>query len=98
MLSAWQLLLMRRACDRAIGVAIAPIGAIALLPDPDFRRCVFRCVGHVVARQVDEWIEGDGLGGPLARMRGRKIMGETCGLRQPMPSRPPARQVLAGVV
>src|SRR5688572_19488699 len=61
MLSARQLLLMGRAGDRAIGVAIAPIGAVTLLPDPDFRRRVFRCVGHVVARQVDEWI-GDGLG------------------------------------
>src|SRR3954451_8647128 len=50
MLSARQLLLVRRARDRAIGVAIAPLGTAFLLPDPDFRRRVFRCVGHVVAR------------------------------------------------
>src|SRR5215204_2715219 len=47
MLSARQLLLTRRARDRAIGMAIAPIGAVALLPDPDFRRRVLRCVSHV---------------------------------------------------
>src|SRR5262249_28680582 len=47
MLSARQLLLMRRACDRAIGIAIAPTGGVALLPDPDFRRRVFGCVSHV---------------------------------------------------
>src|SRR4051812_29389687 len=47
MLSARQLLLMRRARDRAICMAVAPIGAVALLPDPDFRRRVFRRVSHV---------------------------------------------------
>src|SRR5690242_11183489 len=47
MLSARQRLLMRRACDRTIGVAIAPIGTVAFLPDPDFRRRVLRCVIHV---------------------------------------------------
>src|SRR5580704_260445 len=56
MLSARQLLLMRRARDGPVGVAIAPIGTVVLLPDPDFRRRVFRCVSHVglscVARQV----------------------------------------------
>src|SRR3984893_6623088 len=49
MLSARQRLLMRRARDRAIGIAIAPIGAVALLPAPDFRRRVWS-VSHVVAR------------------------------------------------
>src|SRR5215468_862522 len=56
MLSARQLLLMRRARDRAIGIAVAPLGAIALLPDPDFWRRVW-CVSHVVARSVGEWTE-----------------------------------------
>src|ERR687896_150001 len=61
MLAARQLLLMRRVRDRTIGVAIAPIGTVALLPDPDFRRRVLRCVSHVglsrVARGLAEWIE-----------------------------------------
>src|SRR5437660_12661944 len=56
MLSARQLLLMRRARDRAIDIAIAPLGTVVLLPDPGFRRRVFRCVSHVglafVARYV----------------------------------------------
>src|SRR5580693_5656393 len=56
MLSTRQLLLMRRARDRAIDIAIAPLGTVILLPDPDFRRRVCRCVSHVglafVARQV----------------------------------------------
>ena len=47
MFSARQLLLMRRARDGTVGVAIAPIGTVVLLPDPDFRRLVFRCVSHV---------------------------------------------------
>src|ERR1017187_4628809 len=47
MFSARQLLLMRRARDRAICIAIAPIGTVVLLPDPDFRWRVFRCVSHV---------------------------------------------------
>src|SRR5262249_43428141 len=47
MLSARQLLLMRRARDRAIGIAIAPLGTVVLLPDPDFRRRVFGCVSHI---------------------------------------------------
>src|SRR5687768_9194094 len=47
MVSPRQRLLMRRARDRTIGVAIAPIGTVALLPDPDFRRRVLRCVSHV---------------------------------------------------
>ena len=38
-----------------------PIGAVALLPDPDFRRRVFGCVSHVwlsrVARRLAERIE-----------------------------------------
>jgi hypothetical protein len=33
--------------DRAIDVAIAPLGTVILLPDPDFRRRVGRCVSHV---------------------------------------------------
>src|ERR1043166_353869 len=49
MLSARQLLLMRRARDRAIDSAIAPLGTVILLPDPDLRGRVFRCVGHVEA-------------------------------------------------
>src|SRR5262249_14283713 len=49
MLSARQLLLMRLARDRAIDIAIAPLGTVVLLPDPDLRRCVFRCVSHVEA-------------------------------------------------
>jgi hypothetical protein len=47
MLAARQRLLVRRARDRAIGVAITPIGTAFLLPDPDFRRRVFRCVSYV---------------------------------------------------
>src|SRR3954447_8514083 len=47
MLSARQLLLMRRTRDGAIDIDVAPLGTVALLPDPDFRRRVFRCVGHV---------------------------------------------------
>jgi hypothetical protein len=47
MLSARQLLLMRRVRDRSIGVAIAPIGTVALLPNPGLRRRVVRCVSHV---------------------------------------------------
>src|SRR5262245_20647193 len=53
MLSARQLLLMRRARDRTIGVAKAPIGTVALLPDPDFRRRVLRCVSHVGLLSLD---------------------------------------------
>src|SRR5262245_13111752 len=56
MLSARQLLLMRRARDRTIHVAIAPIGTVALLPDPDFRRRVLRCVSHVGFPRVVRWI------------------------------------------
>src|SRR6202035_5626027 len=56
MLSACQLLLMRRTRGRAIDIAIAPIGTVILLPNPDFRRSEFRCVSHVglafVAREV----------------------------------------------
>src|SRR5580704_16194921 len=56
MLSARQSLLMRRARDRAIDTAIAPLGTVILFPDPDVRRRVCRCVSHVglafVARQV----------------------------------------------
>src|SRR5262245_52367242 len=56
MLSARQLLLMRRARDRAIDIAIAPLWTVVLVPDPDFRRRVFRCDSHVGltfgARQV----------------------------------------------
>src|SRR3954463_5934497 len=47
MFSARQRLLMRRTRDRAILIAIAPLGAVVLLPDPDFRRRIFRCVSHV---------------------------------------------------
>src|ERR1700726_2251101 len=56
MLSACQLLLMRRARDGAIGVAIAPIGTVVLLPDPDFRRRVFGCVSHVGLSCVARWV------------------------------------------
>src|SRR5262245_18159536 len=56
MLSARQLLLMRRTRDRAIDIAIAHFGTVIFPPDPDVRRRVFRCVSHVglscVARQV----------------------------------------------
>src|SRR5262249_52509355 len=45
--SARQLLLMRRARDRAIDIAIASLRTVVLVPDPDFRRRVFRCVSHV---------------------------------------------------
>src|SRR3954452_7861257 len=34
--------LWNRVRDRAVGLAIAPIGAVALLPDPDFWRRVLR--------------------------------------------------------
>src|SRR6516162_342840 len=50
MLSARQLPLMRGARDRAIDMAIAPLGTVVLLPDPDLRRRVFRCVSHVEPR------------------------------------------------
>src|SRR6185436_16065861 len=53
MLSARQLLLMRRTRDRTVGVAIAPIGTVALLPDPDFWRRVLRCVSHVGLLSLD---------------------------------------------
>src|SRR5580698_8457814 len=60
MLSACQRLVMRRTRDRAIDIAIAPIGTVILLPNPDFRRRVFRCVSHGgltfvarVVRQMD---------------------------------------------
>src|SRR3954468_17951529 len=56
MLSARQLLLMRRARDRTIGVAIAPVGIVVLLPDPDFRRRVLRCVSHVGLSRVARWV------------------------------------------
>src|SRR5580692_8257807 len=56
MLSARQLLLMRRARDGAVGVAIAPIGTVVLFPDPDFRRRVFRCVSHVGLSCVARWV------------------------------------------
>src|SRR5262245_45186979 len=46
MLPARQLLFMRRARDRAIGGAVAPIGAVALLPDPNVRRRVCSVLGH----------------------------------------------------
>src|SRR5215468_1252349 len=49
MLSARQLFLMRLARDRAIDIAIAPLGTVVLLPDPDLRGRVFRCVSHVEA-------------------------------------------------
>ena len=42
MLSARQLLLMSRTRDRAIEIAIAPVGTVVFLPNPDFRRCVFK--------------------------------------------------------
>src|SRR5215813_768034 len=61
MLSARQLLLMGRARDRTVGIAIAPLGTVVLLPDPDVRRRVLMCVSHVrlafVARSSAEWIE-----------------------------------------
>src|SRR5262249_6992829 len=53
MLSARQLLLMRRAPDRTIGVAKAPIGTVGLLPDPDFRRRVLKRVSHVGLLSLD---------------------------------------------
>src|SRR6185295_4010609 len=56
MLSSRQLLFMRRARDRTIGVAIAPIGTVALLPDPDFRWRVLRCVIHVGLSCIARWV------------------------------------------
>src|SRR4029077_7202422 len=56
MLSARQLLVMRRARDRAIDIAIAPLRTVVLLPDPDFRRRVFRCVSHVGLTFVARWV------------------------------------------
>src|SRR5262249_47987316 len=38
---------MRRARDRAIDIAIAPLGTAIPLPDPDVRGRVGRCVSHV---------------------------------------------------
>src|SRR6516165_1344939 len=57
MLSTRQLLLMRRARDRAIDIAIAPLGTVILRPDPDFRRRVGSCVIHVGLTFVAQWIE-----------------------------------------
>src|SRR5262249_29946255 len=69
MLSARQLLLMRGARDRAIDIDIAPLGTVVLLPDPDFRRRVFRCVSHVglafVARWVGRMDRVASVGGPI---------------------------------
>src|SRR5215203_2178524 len=65
MLSARQLLLMRGACDRTISVAIAPSGAIALLPDPDLRWRVFRCISHVVLDRLT-MDRGDGCSWPFS--------------------------------
>src|ERR1700676_2240752 len=56
MLSARQLLLMRRARDRAIDIAIAPLGTVILLPDPDFRRRVCGCVSHVGLALIAQWV------------------------------------------
>src|SRR5215468_9414047 len=76
MLSARQLLLMRRTCDRAIGIAIAPTGAVALLPDPDFRRRVFGCVSHVglafIARKVGRMDKMASVGCPVIVVGGRR--------------------------
>src|SRR6185295_9549306 len=69
MLSARQRLLMRRARDRAIDIAIAPLGTVVLLPDPDFRRRVFRRVCHVglafVARYVGRMDRGASMRCPI---------------------------------
>src|SRR3954452_22199948 len=62
MLSARQLLLMRRARDRAVLIDVAPLGTVVLLPDPDVRRRVFRCVSHVGLALVARWV------GPMDRM------------------------------
>src|ERR1700757_2701944 len=55
MLAARQRLLVGRARDGAGGAAIAPIGTVVLLPDPDFRRRVFRGVSHVGLSCVARW-------------------------------------------
>src|SRR5580704_7213121 len=55
MLAARQRLLVGRARDGAVGAAIAPIGTVVLLPDPDLRRRVFRCVSHVGLSCVARW-------------------------------------------
>src|SRR3974390_3459540 len=47
MLSARQLLFMRRTRDRAIDIGIAPVGSVVLLPDPDVWRRGFRGLGPV---------------------------------------------------
>src|SRR6185437_16942866 len=56
MLSARQLLLMRRTRDGAIDIDVTPFRTVVLLPDPDFRRRVFRCVSHVGLSCVARWI------------------------------------------
>src|SRR5215813_394757 len=60
MLTARQLLLMGRARNRTVGIAIAPLGTVVLLPDPDVRRRVLSCVSHVGPRlsfnRFAEWI------------------------------------------
>src|SRR4051812_47839727 len=76
MLSARQLLLMRRARDRTIGVAIAPIGTVGLLPDPDFRRRVLRCVSHIGLLSLD-----------MNRIRGRSARAEVNSKLKPLFSR-----------
>src|SRR5579863_3709964 len=70
MLAARQLLVMRGARDRAIGGAVAPVGTVALLPDPDVGRRVLRCVSHVglaiVDRSVGRMDKGVGVRCPIA--------------------------------
>jgi hypothetical protein len=63
MLSARQLLLMRRARDRAIDIDMAPLRTVVLLPDPDFRRCVL--LDDLVGTQQDRrrYFHAECLGG-----------------------------------
>src|SRR3569833_2049737 len=85
---------MRRARDRAIGIGIAPVGAVALLPHPDVRRRVLRRVGHVglvalafVAGRI-AWIEG------RARAVQSWFWGRQGGPRLPMTRRRSVRQTV----
>src|SRR5215831_1535375 len=83
MLSTRQLLLMGRARDRAIDIAIAPLGTVILLPDPDFRRRVGRCVRHVGLAFVAQWVRRMDRAVILACPIMVVGVGHVCGTAQP---------------
>src|SRR5690348_6258658 len=75
MLAARQFLVMRRTRDRAIGMGIAPVGTVVLLPDPDVRRRVLRRVSHgglaLVTRQGGRMDRAASVGCPMLQEGGR---------------------------